>query len=115
VREAVGRSPGGRQGPGEERPVTAPDLHRLVWCRLFELGMTAEQASERTHGVLSKDAVRGLADGTASVYVSDRVARALARSLDVTEHRVRLAAGLAVEEPALSNTRPHLRVVGDPD
>ena len=95
--------------------MTAPDLHRLVWCRLFELGMTAEQASLRTQGVLSKEAVRGLAEGTSSVYVSDRVARALARSLDVTEHRVRLAAGLPVEEPALANTRPHLRLVRGTD
>jgi hypothetical protein len=93
--------------------VSAPDLSRLVWSRLFELGLTAEQASERTRGVLSKEAVRGLAEGSAPVYVNDRVARALARSLDVTEHRVRLAAGLPVEEPALARTRPHLRIVRD--
>ena len=95
--------------------MTAPDLRRLVWCRLYELGMTAEQASVRTDGVLSKEAVRGLADGSASVYVNDRVARALARSLEVTEHRVRRAAGLPVAEPVLTRTRPHLRIVGDDD
>ncbi|MGY2081718.1 hypothetical protein [Modestobacter sp. SYSU DS0657] len=47
-----------------------------------------------------------------SVYVSDRVARALARSLGVPEYRVRRAAGLPVIEPAGVRTRPHLRIVG---
>ena len=87
------------------------ELQRLVWRRLFELGLTAEEASVRTRRVLSKEAVQGLVAGRASVYVNDRVARGLARALDLTEHRVREAAGLPVEEPALPRTRPHLRIV----
>ena len=87
------------------------DLQRLIWRRLFELGLTAEEASLRTRGVVSKEAVRGLLGGRASVYVNDRVARALARALDVPEHRVRRTAGLPVEEPQQARTRPHLRIV----
>ena len=90
------------------------ELYRLIWRRLFELGRTAEEASARTDGVLSKEALRGLADGTASLYVNDRVARALARSLEVNELRVRRAAGLTAGEPVLEPTRPHLRIVRDP-
>ena len=87
------------------------DLQRLIWRRLFELGLTAEEASARTAGVVSKEAVRGLVGGRTSVYVNDRVARALARALDVPEHRVRASAGLPVEEPHPARTRPHLRIV----
>jgi hypothetical protein len=87
------------------------DLQRLIWRRLFELGLTAEEASVRTQGVVSKEAVRGLVGGRTSVYVSDRVARALAKALDVPEHRVRRTAGLPVEEPQTDRTRPHLRIV----
>ena len=87
------------------------DLQRLIWRRLFELGLTAEEASVRTQGVVSKEAVRGLVGGRTSVYVSDRVARALAKALDVPEHRVRRTAGLPVEEPQTARTRPHLRIV----
>ena len=87
------------------------DLQRLIWRRLFELGLTAEEASLRTRGVLSKEAVRGLVGGRTSVYVSDRVARAIARALDVPEHRVRESAGMPVEDPDQPDTRPHLRVV----
>ena len=87
------------------------DLQRLIWRRLFELGLTAEEASARTAGVVSKEAVRGLVGGRTSVYVNDRVARALARALDVPEHRVRESAGLPVEEPHPARTRPHLRIV----
>jgi len=91
--------------------VSDEDLQRLIWRRLFELGLTAEEASARTLGVVSKEAVRGLVGGRTSVYVSDRVARALARALDVPEHRVRRTAGLPVEEPETARTGPHLRIV----
>ncbi|MCZ2828440.1 hypothetical protein O2W14_06270 [Modestobacter sp. VKM Ac-2986] len=87
------------------------DLQRLIWRRLFELGLTAEEASARTLGVVSKEAVRGLMGGRTSVYVSDRIARALARALDVPEHRVRRTAGLPVEDPETARTGPHLRIV----
>ncbi|GAB4083014.1 hypothetical protein GCU67_08085 [Modestobacter muralis] len=87
------------------------DLQRLIWRRLFELGLTAEEASARTLGVVSKEAVRGLVGGRTSVYVNDRVARALARALDVPENRVRRTAGLPVEEAESARTGPHLRIV----
>ena len=87
------------------------DLQRLIWRRLFELGLTAEEASARTLGVVSKEAVRGLMGGRASVYVNDRVARALARALEVPEHRVRTTAGLPTDEPDTARTGPHLRIV----
>ena len=88
------------------------ELQRLIWRRLFELGLTADEAARRTRGTLSKEAIRGLVEGRSSAYVSDRVARALARSLDLTEHRVRTAAGLPAVEPTLDDTRPHLWLVG---
>ncbi|MGY1749089.1 hypothetical protein [Modestobacter sp. SYSU DS0511] len=90
-------------------------LQRLIWRRLFELGLTAEDAAQRTEGTLSKEAIRGLVAGSTSVYVSDRVARALARSLGVPENRVRRAAGLPVTDPAGVRTQPHLRIVGRDD
>jgi hypothetical protein len=91
--------------------VSDRDLQRLIWRRLFELGLTAEEASARTLGVVSKEAVRSLMGGRASGYVNDRVARALARALDVPEHRVRSTAGLPTEEPDTARTGPHLRIV----
>jgi hypothetical protein len=91
--------------------VSDQDLRRLIWRRLYELGLTAEEASARTQGVVSKEAVRGLVGGRTSVYVNDRVARALALALDVPEHRVRRTVGLPVEEPHPARTGPHLRIV----
>jgi hypothetical protein len=91
--------------------MTTLDLQRLIWRRLFELGLTADDAARRTRGTLSKEAIQGLVEGRSSAYVSDRVARALARSLGLTEHRVRRAAGLPAAEPALDDTRPHLWLV----
>ncbi|MGY1839095.1 MULTISPECIES: hypothetical protein [unclassified Modestobacter] len=90
-------------------------LQRLIWRRMFEMGLSAEEAAQRTEGALSKEAIRGLVAGRMSVYVSDRVARALARSLGVPEHRVRRAAGLPVTEPVGVHTQPHLRIVGRED
>ncbi|MQA32529.1 hypothetical protein [Modestobacter roseus] len=90
-------------------------LQRLIWRRLFELGLTADEAAKRTEGTLSKEAIRGLVAGTTSIYVNDRVARALARSLGVPEHRVRRAAGLPTTAPTGARTRPHLRIVGRDD
>ncbi|MGY1845281.1 hypothetical protein [Modestobacter sp. SYSU DS0875] len=90
-------------------------LQRLTWRRLFELGLTAEDAAQWTGGTLSQEAIRGVAARSMPVYVSDRVARAPARPLGVPEYRVRRAAGLPVTEPAGVRTRPHLRIVGRDD
>jgi hypothetical protein len=87
------------------------DLADLVRRRLFELGLSAQDLARRSRGELSGETIRGLARGLAPAHVSDRLAGSLARALDVTEHRVRNAAGLPVREPYVSRTRPHLRVV----
>ncbi len=49
--------------------------------------------------------------GQRSIRVGDRFARALAGALQVTEHRVRRAAGLPATEVPGEPTRPHLRLV----
>jgi hypothetical protein len=87
------------------------DLGDLVRRRLFELGLNAQDLARRSRGELSGETVRGLVRGLAPVRVSDRLAGSLARALDVTEYRVRKAAGLSVREPFVPRTRPHLRVV----
>jgi hypothetical protein len=92
--------------------VVEKDLRRLVQRRLFELDVTPEQASLRSRGAVPRETIRQLAHGLWPVHLSDGLARALARALDVTEYRVRRAAGLPVMEPSSERTRPHLRVVG---
>ena len=87
------------------------DLADLVRRRLFELGLNAQELARRSRGELSGETIRGLVQGLAPVRVSDRLAGSLARALDVTEYRVRKAAGLTVREPFVPRTRPHLRVV----
>lgn len=57
------------------------------------------------------ETVRGLARGQRSLRVGDRFARALARALEVTEYRVRRAAGLPGPDIPGEPTRPHLRVI----
>jgi transcriptional regulator with XRE-family HTH domain len=87
------------------------DLGDLVRRRLFELGLSAQDLARRSRGEVSRETIRGLARGMAPAHVSDRLAGSLARALDVTEYRVRKAAGLPVREPFVPRTRPHLRVV----
>ena len=87
------------------------DLAHLVRRRLFELQLSPDQLAARSRGALPRETIRGLARGLASVHLSDRLAGALARALEVPEHRLRLAAGLTTREPFTARTRPHLRVV----
>lgn len=89
------------------------DLQRLVRRRLFELDLTPEGASRRSGGVIPRETIRGLARGQRSFQIGDVFAATLARALNVTEYRVRKAAGLPVREPFVPRTRPHLRVVRD--
>jgi hypothetical protein len=91
------------------------ELERLVRRRLFELGLTPEGVSRRSGGVIPRETIRGLVRGQRSFRLGDGFAAALARALDVTEYRVRKAAGLPVQEPFVARTRPHLRVVRDPE
>jgi hypothetical protein len=87
------------------------DLADLVRRRLFELGVTAAEIGRRSGGVVPAETVRGLARGQRSLRVGDRFARALARALEVTDYRVRRAAGLPVPDERGEPTRPHLRVI----
>ena len=87
------------------------NLGDLVRRRLFELGLTAEEASRRSRGAVPRETIRGLARGQLSVRIGDGLALALARALGVPAHRVRRAAGLPVVEPVLERTRPHLRLI----
>ena len=87
------------------------DLRHLVQRRLYELGLTADQAARRSRGAAPRETIRGLLRGHVPGRISDVLAGALAGALDVPVHRVRRAAGLPVHEPALERTRPHLRLI----
>ncbi len=90
-----------------------PDLHGLVRRRLFELDLSADEASRRSRGLITVGLMRAIVRGSWTIPISDRLARALARVLDVPQDRVRRAAGLPVEEYVGDPTGPHLRVVRD--
>jgi hypothetical protein len=85
----------------------------LVRRRLWELGCTPEEASQRSRWVVSAEVMALLSRGGRS-FISAGLARPLARALDIPESRVRRAAGLPpVPDPrAAIDTRPDLRVVG---
>ncbi len=89
------------------------DLSDLVRRRLWELGRTPEEASQRSRWVIPAQVVELLARRGRS-FVSEGLARPLAHALDVTETRVRRAAGLPpIPDPRSGiDTRPDLRVVG---
>jgi hypothetical protein len=91
------------------------DLQRLVRRRLFELGVTPEEASRRSRGDAPRETIRGLVRGELPAGISDRLARALARALEVPEVRIRRAAGLPVMDSPGEPTRPHLRLIRNPD
>ena len=89
------------------------DLSELVRRRLWELGRTVEEASERSRRILSVETIERIAHSGGSSFINEGVAEHLAKALDVPENRVRRAAGL----PQVSDTRdsittrPHLRLV----
>ncbi len=89
------------------------DLSQLVRRRLWELGRTVEEASERSRRILSVETIERIAHSGGSSFISEGVAEHLAKALDVPENRVRRAAGLPpVEDPNASiRTGPHLRLV----
>jgi hypothetical protein len=95
--------------------VADTDLRNLVQRRLFELQSTLQQASMRSRGALPRETLRAIAHGLLPLGLSDRLVSALARAIDVPEHRVRRAAGLPAAEPLVEHTRPDLRVVGRGD
>lgn len=89
------------------------DLSDLVRRRLWELGRTAEEASRRSRWVIPPQVVELLSRRGRS-FISEGLAAALARAIDVPEPRLRRAAGLpAIPDPRAGiDTRPDLRVVG---
>ena len=91
------------------------DLQRLVQRRLLELDTTVDEASRRSRWAVAPETIRRIADGGHSGLISERLAGALARALDVPENRVRRAAGLPLVEDGRVDIRtgPHLRVVRD--
>ena len=91
------------------------DLQQLVQRRLLELSSSAQAASRRAQWAIAPETITYIADGRHSGMVSERLAAALARALDVPENRVRRAVGLPlVEDPRADiRTGPHLRVVRD--
>ncbi|RBY79587.1 hypothetical protein DQ238_10380 [Geodermatophilus sp. TF02-6] len=91
------------------------DLQRLVQRRLLELGVSAEQASRRASWAVAPETIARIAHGRHPRLVSERLAQALARALDVPENRVRRAVGLPLvaDDRADVHTRPHLRIVRD--
>jgi len=93
----------------------ADDLQQLVRRRLLELSSTAEAASRRAQWAIAPETITRIADGRHSGMVSERLAAALARALDVPENRVRRLAGLPLLQDPRADvcTGPHLRVVRD--
>lgn len=85
----------------------------LVRRRLWELARTPAEASQRSRWALSAEVLELLGRHGAS-FISEDLARPLARALGVPETRVRRAAGLpAIPDPRAGiETRPDLRVVG---
>ena len=76
----------------------AEDLSELVRRRLWELGRTVEEASERSRRVLSAETITRIAHSGGSSFISEGVAEHLANALDVPENRVRRAAGLPLHD-----------------
>jgi hypothetical protein len=89
------------------------DLADLVRRRLWELSVTAAEASRRSRWVVPPELIKRLGAHGGMTFISERLAGPLARALDVPENRVRRAAGMSpVEDPRADvPTGPHLRLV----
>lgn len=89
------------------------ELSDLVRRRLWELQRTPEEAAQQSRWVIPVQVMEILARGGRS-FISEGLARPLARALDVTEARLRRAAGLPpIPDPRSEiDTRPDLWVVG---
>ena len=88
------------------------DVSDLVRRRLWELRSTPEEAARRSRWVVPAQVLELMTRGGSS-FVSEGLARPLARALGVPESRLRRVAGLpAVPDPRADiDTRPHLKVV----
>ena len=89
------------------------DLQDLVRRRLEELGITAQEASERSGGTVPAETIEALARAGGRSFTSESFASRLATAIDVPENRVRRASGLppVQDERESMRTGPHLRLV----
>src|SRR3954453_6779251 len=89
------------------------DLQALVQRRLFELGVTAEEASRMGQWAVGPQTIEHVAAGRRSGLISERLARALAAALGVPENRVRRGVGLPPVHDDRESivTGPHLRLI----
>ena len=92
-------------------------LQRLVRRRLWELGVTADEASRRSRGIVPSGVIERMASLGGTSFIREGLAHHLARALGVPENRVRRAAGLPqIHDPRANiTTRPHLTLVGRRD
>src|SRR5687767_13347410 len=89
------------------------DLQSLVRRRLWELARSADEASRVSRWVIPPDIIERMARTDGKSFISEGLAKVLARALEVPENRVRRAAGLPeVDDPrAEITTGPHLRLI----
>src|SRR4051794_1819384 len=89
------------------------DLQKLVRRRLWELAITADEASRRSRRVRPTETIQRMARREGRSFIRESLAKHLARALEVPENRVRRAANLPpVDDPRANiSTGPHLRLV----
>ena len=89
------------------------DLQDLVRRRLWELARTPDEASRVSRWVIPPELLQRMARSGGKSFISESLAKVLARALEVPENRVRRAAGLPeVDDPnADISTGPHLRLI----
>lgn len=93
------------------------DLQSLVRHRLWELEETAEEVARRARWIVPAETITRMARRGGRSFISEGLARHLARGLRVPENRVRRAAGLPASDDPRADvpTSPHLRLVGRDD
>ena len=81
--------------------------------RLWELSRSAEEASRVSRWVIPPEILQRMAHAGGTSFISEGLAKVLARALEVPENQVRKAAGLPeVDDPRADiTTGPHLRVI----
>jgi len=93
--------------------VRGRDLQDLVRRRLWVLAIAPDEASARSRLIVPTETIRRMARREGRSFISEGLAKYLARALDVPENRVRRAAGLPeLDDPrATITTGPHLRLI----
>jgi hypothetical protein len=93
------------------------DLQDLVRRRLWELARSPDEASRVSRWVIPPELLQRMARSGGKSFISESLAKVLARALEVPENRVRRAAGLPriPDDRESITTRPHLRLVHKTD